>query len=158
MLLTFVFVIFLIILLLNIYVLDLLIEKKNENFINDYYSKYFETITVPTDFYNISAILPKTNYAFELKDRFFIDTLNKNKTITSLGYIKSPDLIDEKMILSILNRSNNFLVDILNKEMPCDEKFLFSNVYSEKTLAKIIVNGVFVLKSKHIIYRDTKIY
>jgi len=158
MLLSLVFVIFLIILLLNIYVLDLLIEKKNENFINDYYSKYFETITVPTEFYNISAILPKTNYAFELKDRFFIDTLNKNKTITSLGYIKSPDLIDEKMILSILNRSNNFLVDILNKEMPCDEKFLFSNVYSEKTLAKIIVNGVFVLKSKHIIYRDTKIY
>jgi hypothetical protein len=42
--------------------------------------------------------------------------------------------------------------------MPCDEKFLFSNVYSEKTLAKIIVDGVFVLKSKHIIYRDTKIY
>lgn len=163
MLLSLVFVIFLIILLLNIYVFALTDEYQykintSETYINDFYDRYFETITVPTDFYNISAKLNDNHYAIELKDRFFIDTLNKNKTITSLGYVKSPDLTDEKMISSILNRSNNYLVNILNKEMPLDEKFLFSNIYSEKTLAKIIVDGVFVLKSKHIIYRDTKIY
>lgn len=163
MLLSLVFVIFLIILLLNIYVFALnddyhcQIINSPETYINDY-SKYIETITVPTDFYNISAVLPKTHYAIEMKDRFFIDALNKNKTITSLGYDKSPDLKDEKMISSILNRANNYLVYIFNNEMPCDEKFLFSNVYSEKVAAKIIVDSVFVLKSKHIIYRDTKIY
>jgi hypothetical protein len=157
MLLYFVFIIFLIILLLNIYVLDLLIKKK-ENFINDYYNKYIETITVPSDFYNMSAILPNHHYAAEFNDRFFIDTLNKNKIISSIAYNKNQNLKDKKMIESILIRANNYLVNILNKEMPLDEKFLFSNIYSENVLAKIIINGVFIIKSKHIIYRETKIY
>jgi len=157
MLLCLTFVIFLIILILNIYVFSL-INNKCERFINDYYDRYVETISVPADFYNIGAVMPETHYAVEMNDRFFIDTLNKNKTITSIGYKLSPDLTNKKMISSILSRTNNYLVDILNKEMPLDEKILFSNVFSEKEIAKTIVDGVFLIKSKHIIYRDTKMY
>jgi hypothetical protein len=155
MLVGFVFIIFLTILLLNIYVLNY--KKNNESFINDYYDKYISTVSVPTDFYNILE-LPKTHYAVEMHDRFFLDTLEKNKTKTSISYIKKDDIDDNILISSILNRTNKYVVDILNKDLPQDERFLFSNIHSEKILAKKLIKDVYVLKSRHIIYRDTKIY
>jgi hypothetical protein len=156
MLIGFVFIFFLTILVLNIYVFNY--KKQIENFtINDYYDKYFNAITIPTDFYNISK-LPKKQYAYEMHDRFFLDTLEKNKTDTSISFNDKDDINNSKLILSMLNRTNKYIVDILNKDLPLDERFLFANIFSEKILAKKLIDEVYVLKTNHIIYRDTKIY
>jgi len=155
--------IFIIILIILFYYLNYKnIKNVKEEYINgnsyEYYDKYVETISVPVDFYNITAELPSTHYAVEMNDRFFLDALNKNKIITSLGYELSDDVDNQRLIDSIIKRTNNYLASIFNKELQPDEKFLFANVYTEKILAKKIVDDVYLLKSKHIIYRDTKIY
>lgn len=133
------------------------LSKKIEHFggeINDYYSQYFNEMILPAEFYSQGKYASGFPLA-EFKDRFFIDTLDKN--IKKIDYT----VIEDKNIQipkTLLERCNNYIVKILNAELPSDEPNLFSNVYGEITDIKKLKNNMFLLESKHLIHRDKKIY
>lgn len=157
MLLYFALILFLIIIIINIYIFVNINIK--ENFINDFYDKYIDVISIPVEFYNISAKLPKTQYAVEFNDKFFIDTLNNVKINISINTDINTFNVKDKIIKDdILNRANKYLVKVLNKNLPLDETFLFTNIFTEIINAYQINDNIFMLESKHLIYRDTKIY
>jgi hypothetical protein len=81
-------------------------------------------------------------------DRFFLDTFRKkNKTDTSISFNDKDD-VNNKLILSMLNRTNKYIVDILNKDLSSRmNDFLFANILV-KILAKKLIDEVYVLKNK----------
>lgn len=137
-----------------------------EDFITDYYDKYFNDISVPTKFYETSAKFENSNhYAIEMHDRFFIDILNREKSILpnpNEKYIAT--LTNKELRHKMLKTVNKYLIDLLNNELfkkSSNEKYIFTNVFSrvKEMYQAIWENGnCIVVTTDHIIYRDTKMY
>lgn len=155
-----------------------ILKKKNKKYIdksknknteyfdnNDKYNndKYIDTIAVPAEFYMTSK-LPETHYAYEMDDIFFTNTLNNKKiNITNIDITNKINIgnkIDMSIKKNLLNETNLYLCYIFNKELSKDQTFYFKNINSEIIdIYEInISNNYIILKSKHIIYRDTKLY
>lgn len=159
---------FIIAIILNIIVYKFFILRTNckESFITDYYDKYFNDISVPTKFYEVSAefAFPQ-HYAIEMHDRFFIDTLDNEKNkLANVDDKYIEDISDNNIKEELHKRVDKYLIDLLNTklfEISSDEKFIFSNIYSKITNAYQAIwtkGNCMVVTSNHIIYRDTKVY
>ncbi len=138
-------------------------KYNTETFITDYYDKYFNDISIPTDFYETSAqfAFPK-HYAAEMHDKFFIDALESEKEKIDEKFISND--VEEKVKSELYDRVNKFLVELLNKKLfqvSSDEKYIFSNIFSKITNIYQAIwskGNCIVVTSEHIIYRDTKVY
>lgn len=137
-------------------------KKYDEQFtINDYYSKYYQDMAVPQEFYssNLGA-LPKQHYVAEVNDRFVMDTLNKYKVVDGEGYAKGNTIffMKENVKQQLLKKINMFLTSALNGGLSSDEKFYFANVFSQIQKVSRESLEVVVIESNHLVYRDTKLY
>lgn len=144
-----------ILLLILVILLSLLTTRENFT-LNDFYDKYSELVWVPTDFYS-STEIPASYYGAEMNDRFFIDTLDKNKKTFNLEGL-SNKVIDQNKKQQILNRTNSYLLKILNSQLQNIEKYIFNMVYSKIINCDMYDSGYYRVDSLHVVYRDTKIY
>jgi hypothetical protein len=118
--------------------------------INDFYSRYLQDISVPSDFYS----QPKyaTNYKFvEFNDKFFTDVLTKNTQNSDIiGTItnKYPDYL--------LQSIEKHLLKIFNSELK-DDTNLFVILESNIKDVKVSDNK-YIINSQHVVYRESKIY
>lgn len=156
-----IFLILVVCILVIALVLNVVILNRYEKFtINDFYDKYLTIIPIPVDFYNITAKLSKNHYAFEMNDRFFLDTFNEQIKTSN---IKDSDLIllenDKHTTEKLLQRTNDMTLRVLNAKLINKEKFLFNVVYSQVSkMSRVNNTDNIVMESNHIIYRDTKMY
>jgi hypothetical protein len=125
--------------------------------INDYYSRYFNDISTPAEFYfqgNVAQGL-KT---IEFKDKFFIDALDKNvqKGIMDGQQVQHDGAWTPPT--DAVDGLNKFLERILNSSLPSDETSLFAVVFSQIVSTESYKFNKALYTSRHIVHRDGKVY
>jgi len=134
------------ILLLIIFIVCLL--PRYETFeINDYYSRYLNDISTPSEFYFQGNVAQRLK-TIEFKDKFFIDALESNVSNIEFENSKKVDRLPDA-----LDGLNKYLEKILNARLPVEETSLFAVVFGEITFVK---NRLY--NSRHIVHRDGKVY
>lgn len=146
---------FLILLLVVIFVSSMF--PRYETFeINDYYSRYLNDISVPSEFYFQGKVAQGLK-TFELKDKFFIDALesNLNKDVMS-NQVEDTEKVN--IPSDALDGINKYLEKILNARLPSEDTSLFATVFGEITSAKSYKTNSTLYTSRHIVHRDGKVY
>lgn len=131
------------------------IEKFNNDNSNKYYYDYININTLPSSVYDEMTI-SNTQFSIEYNTQFFIDILNANKKTISTSYLNYKDEILNDN--SILFNINDFIKNIFNKDLPSIEQYYFKNIYSTINFIKKINANLFIIQSRHVLYRDTKLY
>lgn len=127
--------------------------------INDFYSKHYNDVSIPTSFYNITAQVVPNHYTVEMKDKFFEDILEKNVVPFRHVVQKTSSIEDEKTKQQLLQQIDAYLLKLLNSKLASDEIYMFHTVFSQtQNITKFEESGQYVVSSDHLIYRDTKIY
>lgn len=134
--------------------------KKEEFTVNDFYDKYLNTVSVPSDFYSSGNTLPEMQYAAEFHDRFFIDTLNDEmKNHVAIPYSSANEITEKDLIAKLKKRIDNYITTLLNKKLDSNESYVFNVVYSQfEDGLKWETENIYLVHSKHVLYRDTKVY
>ena len=112
-----------------------------------FYEMYqdYNDSAVPGEFYDVSNV-PKQLYMAEMSDKVIDEALKMS--ISDIPTTSETTTINETVLKSI----DSFLLYVLNKIIP-GEKHLFRVIDSK--VSSIIKN---VIQSKHLVYRDTKMY
>jgi len=128
----------------------------------------YNVMTVPVDFYQTPGsdanLLPKTHYAAEFNDRFFMDAfeIDKKRTIDEVQRIpegKGEPVTDKGVITRLLQGVNAHILNVLNRKLDSNEKYMFNMVYAK--VVEVMTwkdKGMFLLYTKHVVHRDTKVY
>ena len=157
---TFIFAIFLVILALCAFKISLTRERFT---INDFYDKHYDDISVPTQFYEITAQVVPNHYTIEMHDRFFLDNLDKEKAKypKDASVVVLKEDVEASVTLSIQERCGSHLRNLLNDNLPSGETFLFRSIYDmvDSVDKGIWRDGIcYIATTRHLLYRDTKIY
>jgi len=106
---------------------------------------------VPGGFYDVSNV-PKQLYMAEVSDIVIDEALKHSITASEFVIEESKTTSEYLADENIINYINTFLLDILNKIIP-GENHLFRMIDS-----KITSKNNNTVWSKHLVYRDTKMY
>lgn len=138
-------------------------QNREQFTFNDFYDKHYEDISIPTQFYEITAQVVPNHYTIEMHDRFFISNLDIEKK----QYPKNPSLVllkddvEKSVKDEIEKRTGDYLKKLFNSKLGSNEVFLFRSIYDivESVKKGIWKYGVcYLANTRHLLYRDTKIY